>query len=148
MKHLLSLVLRHAKLIMTQQERPHLFTQRGLHAAKVDQAKQLLLLVCLRTQQRDLQPAPTCDLQHISLLTGKLHVDSEGNFSNNINHVLLLTGNRSELQILRRRARSCISQCSLTNGVSRAIIRGWVWMRQHVGGGGTGRPSVSVDVSR
>lgn len=47
---LLSFSLRHAELIVAEQERPHLLAQRGLDAAKVDQTEQLLLLICLRAK--------------------------------------------------------------------------------------------------
>lgn len=71
--NLLSLGFWHSKLIMTQQERPHLFTQRGVHTAKVDQTKQLLLLVCLKTRHIssvsicflvNLWPFPHVSLKH------------------------------------------------------------------------------------
>lgn len=48
--NLLSFGFWHSKLIVAEQERPHLLTQGGLYATKVDQSEQLLLLICLRTK--------------------------------------------------------------------------------------------------
>jgi len=50
--NLLPLGFRHSKLVMAQEERPHLLPQRRLHAPKVDQSEQLLLLVGLGTGRR------------------------------------------------------------------------------------------------
>lgn len=49
--HLLSFSFWHAKLIVAEQERPHLLAQGGLYTAKVDQTEQLLLLIWLRKPQ-------------------------------------------------------------------------------------------------
>lgn len=43
--------LRHAKLIVAQEEGPHLLTQRRINAAEVHQAQQLLLVIGLESRE-------------------------------------------------------------------------------------------------
>lgn len=69
MTNLLPLRFRHSKLVMAQEVRPHLLTQRGVHTSEVDETQQLLLIIGL---QREDIPSDTtlkhCDLALCSFL--------------------------------------------------------------------------------